>query len=145
MNLFFFLKGKEKLCGCGEEGGTCVLGFPNYTAVLSLSTPEIHTPGNHRSTTDKQGKGSDGSQLLSLLSGQLSSGQGGVGDTQEDTTLPSSHGGDVPSRNSLLCTRARGGRQAPIPSFRLHFSGSSKKYPSVLNLFSFENGLVTMN
>lgn len=42
---FFFFKGKEKLCGCGEGRGTCVLGFPNDAAVLSLSTPEIHTPG----------------------------------------------------------------------------------------------------
>lgn len=73
------------------------------------SCPEIHTPASHRTATEKQGKGSDSSQLPLVLSRQLSPGQGGFGDMREDAAWPFSHRDDVPSLNSFLFTRAPSG------------------------------------
>lgn len=88
-------------------GHECVLGFPNYVAVLSPSASESHTPGSERTATGKQGKGCDSSQLLLILSRQLSPGQGSSGDMQKDAAWPSSHG-DTPTLNSFPHSRAQG-------------------------------------
>lgn len=104
-------------------GDVCVLGFPNYTAVLSLGPSETRS---YRMATEKQGKGSASCQLLLVLSRHLSPGQGGSGDEQGDPTLPSSLRDAMPRLSSSLFIRARCSWQTQRPSFHLDFSVSSK-------------------
>lgn len=145
MSLFFFFlfKVKEKLCGWGEARvlGGCFRISKSHSCPFSRQVRFTRPVA-----TETQGRGSDSSQLLSVLSRQLSPGQGSSGDTQRDTVLSSSHGGDVPSPNSFLFMWAQGGWQALIPGFHLDFSVSPKRCPSILtDLFPFENELGTMN
>lgn len=73
------------------------------SALQRFTRPE---PQDHH-REERQRKGSDGSQLLLVLSRQLSPGQGGVGDMQKDTVLPSSHRGKVPPPNSPIYMGSR--------------------------------------
>lgn len=82
------------------------MGCVCFRISKSRSCPEIPTPASHSIATEKQGKGPDSSQLLSVLSRQLSPGQGGFGDMRKDAARPSSHRDDMPSLNPLLFTRA---------------------------------------
>lgn len=142
----FFLKLKKSCVVGGRRGYSgCVC------VCFRISKPHscpfsLHVRFTRPVAAETQGRGSDSSRLLSVLSGQLSPGQGSSGDMQRDTVLSSSHGGEVPSPNSSLFMWAPGSWQALIPGFRLHFSVSPRRCPSILiDLSSLENELGTMN
>lgn len=73
------------------------------SALQRFTRPE---PQDHH-REERQRKDADGSQLLLVLFRRLSPGQGGVGDMQKDTVLPSSHRGKVPCPNSPIYMGSR--------------------------------------
>lgn len=72
---FFFFKVKEKLCGWGEARVFGVGGAVCFRISKSRSCPfSRHVRFTHPVATETQRRGSDSSQLLSVLSRQLSPG-----------------------------------------------------------------------